>query len=75
MNSIDCTSCGQPMTLSHNFGVKPRGEKKRKYRVRRFHCDLCDIYKTVFASGTKDETRYMNFDQPKSSPREETIEE
>jgi hypothetical protein len=55
MKSFNCDSCGQEMKLQKNFGRKPRGEKRKSYRVRRFHCDLCDVYKTVFADGTRDE--------------------
>ena len=47
----NCDSCGQPMRLSatgHGFGYKGR------FRIRRFHCDLCDISFTIYASGERD---------------------
>lgn len=55
---FNCDSCGEEMKLEKNFGVKPRGELKKSYRVRRFTCDLCGISKTIFADGFKDEHFY-----------------
>ena len=62
MKMFNCDSCGQEMKLQKNFGVKPRGEKKKKYRIRRFRCDLCDIDKTIFADGAKDVDYYDNIE-------------
>ncbi len=55
MKEMLCDSCGQEMKLQKNFGVKKRGQKQKQYRVRRFHCDLCDLSRTIFADGYKDE--------------------
>lgn len=55
IDKINCDSCGQEMELVKNFGRKPRGENKLVYRVRRFGCSLCEIEKTVFADGSRDE--------------------
>ena len=60
MKSFNCDSCGQEMKLQKNFGAKPRGEKRKIYRVRCFHCELCNIFKTIFADGFKDEN-YNNY--------------
>lgn len=36
----------------------PNGRgKDGQYRRRRFHCDICDIYHTVYADGKGDEAR------------------
>lgn len=50
-----CDSCGQELELQKNFGNKKRGIKQKQYRIRRFHCNLCNISKTLFADGFKDE--------------------
>ncbi len=49
----ECDSCGQEMTLVKRFNnlVNRQGNQ---YRVRRFHCDLCDIYFTMYADGHGD---------------------
>jgi hypothetical protein len=62
MKTFNCDSCGQELKLEKNFGVKPRGEKQKRYRVRRFHCDLCNISKTIFADGFRDEDFYNNLE-------------
>lgn len=38
-------------------GKKPSG-KRRSYRIRRFRCDVCDVYKTIYADGQKDVGMY-----------------
>ncbi len=51
MKTINCDSCHQPMRLVK----KGRSRKlKRSTRIRRFHCDLCDITTTIFADGYRD---------------------
>lgn len=47
----NCDSCHQPMKL-----VKQGKSTKGKYqhRIRRFHCDLCDITTTIHADGQRD---------------------
>jgi len=54
MDEIICPSCGQQMKLQKNFGCKPRGRKKKRYRVRRFFCSLCQIGRTLFSNGERD---------------------
>ena len=49
-----CDSCNKEIKLEKSFGVKPRGIKKLRYRIRRYHCEICDISKTVFADGQID---------------------
>lgn len=51
MKSINCESCNQPMKLVKK-GRTTR--TKNKSRIRRFHCDLCDISHTVYADGQRD---------------------
>jgi hypothetical protein len=58
MDNFNCNSCGEKMKLQKNFGVKPRGEKQKRYRIRRFHCELCGISETIFADGYLDDNRY-----------------
>jgi hypothetical protein len=60
-----CESCGTEMQLEKDFGIKNRGKKNKRYRVRRFHCELCQISKTIFADGFPDETRYMSYNNKK----------
>lgn len=55
---ITCDICGQPMNIAKAFLTKPRGQEgktKTKCRITRYHCDLCDIDKTIFADGYRDE--------------------
>lgn len=54
-----CESCGQEMMLQKNFGAKKRGIAQRKYRIRRYHCELCEISHTVFANGVEDHHRVI----------------
>lgn len=56
MYKFYCDSCGQEMVLQKDFGRKPRGENQKSYRVRRFSCDLCNIQRTLFADGVRDES-------------------
>ena len=60
MHFFPCESCGIEMELLKDFGIKPRGEKRKRYRVRRFHCELCNITKTIFADGFADENRHKS---------------
>jgi transcription elongation factor Elf1 len=51
---FNCPQCSCEMTIDKKFETKPRGVKKKKYRVRRFYCKICDIYETIFADGFKE---------------------
>lgn len=59
-DTITCDSCGQELEVQKDFGIKERGLKQKKYRIRRFHCELCNVSKTLFNDGFKDE----NFHPP-----------
>ena len=50
-----CDSCFQEMELDEKFETKPRGKNKISYRVRRFKCNLCETYQTIFADGQIDQ--------------------
>ena len=50
-----CQECKQEMILDKDFGVKQRGPKKLRYRVKRYFCELCELYHTQFADGTYDD--------------------
>lgn len=54
MEEITCDNCNQPLRQIEKLETKPRGKFKKKYRIRRFFCDLCEIPKTVFATGYRD---------------------
>lgn len=51
---FDCLSCGEPMVLKETFTT---GNYKgyKKYRVRRYYCNICDEQRTIFADGFIDE--------------------
>lgn len=51
MKTLHCDSCHQPMKLVKK-GRTTR--TKNKSRIRRFHCDLCDITQTIYADGERD---------------------
>lgn len=55
MSEPNCEICFQPMELEKSFGKKPRGINKKRYRIRRFTCDICNVSKTVFADGSRDD--------------------
>lgn len=49
-----CETCCQEMYLDKDFGVRSRGARKLRYRVKRYGCDLCETFITIFADGEKD---------------------
>lgn len=52
-----CDGCQQEMKLAKRL-KNCKTTKGKEYRVRRFHCDTCDLDKTIFADGTRDERQY-----------------
>lgn len=52
---ILCDSCNQPMKLLKRTTVLSATIKNKKFRKRRFWCNICDIGKTIYADGHFDE--------------------
>lgn len=52
---IKCDNCNTEMSIEKDFGKKPRGIRGIRYGVKRYHCNVCDTYQTVFASGQREE--------------------
>lgn len=48
-----CGSCHQEMVLVKK-GRSKNNVKHKRYRIRRFHCALCNIFTTIFGDGTRD---------------------
>lgn len=53
--NINCDSCGQKMKLIKSLKSREKGKKLRERSVKRFHCDLCGISKTINGDGKYDE--------------------
>lgn len=73
-----CDGCGEPMQLQKRL-KNCKTERGKEYRVRRFHCDTCDLDKTIFADGTRDERMYdweeqRAVDEMKSRKQEEKFD-
>lgn len=74
---ITCDSCRQKMKLIKSLKTKEKGKVLRKYRVRRFHCDLCNISKTIYGDGKYDEEllpEYAKEDSEKMYKKQEDNE-
>ena len=54
MDNPECDSCNQPMNLVKRLN---NGQNKSglKYRRRRYHCPICDIYHTMYCDGSGDD--------------------
>jgi len=59
MSKPICDSCNQEMELSKRLqdGTNIKGQK---YRRRRYHCDICDIYHTMYCDGQGDKQAVIN---------------
>ena len=54
-----CDSCNQEMSLSKTLqnGINIKGQK---YRRRRYYCDICAIYHTMYCDGQGDKQQVIN---------------
>jgi hypothetical protein len=51
-----CDCCNSPVRLIEKLkNTKPNQYFPKGNRVRRYYCDICDLQKTVFANGYKQE--------------------
>ncbi len=49
-----CDCCNMPVKLIQRLkNTKPNQSSPTGNRVRRYYCDICDLTKTVFADGWK----------------------
>ena len=53
MKTINCDSCKLPMSLVKKGRTRSTPKIKRRV-IRRFHCELCDIYTTITSGGEND---------------------
>lgn len=52
----ECINCHQEMRLVKTLKPTPN----RQYRIRKFHCDLCDYSESVYGTGEIDEININN---------------
>ena len=62
MKKFCCDNCNEEMTLNINTGAKDRKglnrDIKKRYKIRRFYCLICDISKTIYGDGYYGEHYY-----------------
>jgi hypothetical protein len=67
-NKFYCDICNAPMHVTERI------QSKKKYRIRRFMCDICGYETTIFGNGWKDvsmQDTYSEYEVNKMFKQEE----